>query len=476
MDEFVYDAFISYSHRDMKWARWLQRRLETFRIPKDLCGGNAPRGHLKVFRDQTDLSGVELQNALQRELEASRFLIVICSPFSAASPWVNDEIRSFQTRGRSKFIIPFIVDGEPESDKPELECFPPALRSVEGEHPLGASAVELGKNKAFLKLMAVILDVRFNRLVDREKQRKRRTVLLSSAAAAVIIAVLASLLWRNAVIRKQNQEMIYDNYLAALVAAGQQNNFTPEDISRLKASAEAGNRDAAFYLASCYKNGWGTEANPEEAFRWFSVAAEAGDTVSMTSLANCYMEGVGAEKDLAKGFAWQLRAAEAGDPGGMYLTGLAYEGGIGTDKNPAEAFRWYRKAADLGYEQGYAHTANCYLMGIGTDVNLEEAFHWLKKLAEAGNPEGMYYLGMLYQFGKGTAEDPRQAYLWYRRAAEAGYPDGMYMTGWCLENQYGVGDEALEWYRRAQEGGIEAAGADIARLEAAEENESPPSG
>ena len=100
MDEYVYDAFISYSHRDMKWARWLQRRLEIFRIPKDLCGGNAPRGHLKVFRDQTDLSGVELQNALQRELEASRFLIVICSPFSAASPWVNDEIRSFQTRGR----------------------------------------------------------------------------------------------------------------------------------------------------------------------------------------------------------------------------------------------------------------------------------------------------------------------------------------------------------------------------------------
>jgi len=52
----------------------------------------------------------------------------------------------------------------------------------------------------------------------------------------------------------------------------------------------------------------------------------------------------------------------------------------------------------------------------------------------------------------------------------------MYMTGWCLENQYGVGDEALEWYRRAREGGVEAAGADIARLEAAGERENPPSG
>ena len=469
MDEFVYDAFISYSHRDMKWARWLQRRLETYRIPKDLCEGDVPRTHLKVFRDQTDLSGVELQNALRRELEASRFLIVICSPFSAASPWVNDEIRSFQTRGRSQYIIPFIVSGEPESNNPELECFPPALRSVEGEHPLGANAVELGKNKAFLKLMAVILDVRFNRLVDRDKQRKRRTTLISSAVAAVILATVTALLLRNADIKRKNQELIYDNYLAALVAAGQQDNFTPDDINRLKASAEAGNRDAAFYLASCYKNGWGTEANPEEAFRWFSIAAEAGDTVAMTSLANCYMEGVGIEKDLTKCFEWQLRAAEAGDPGGMYLTGLAYEGGIGTEENPVEAFRWYRKAADLDYEQGYAHTANCYLLGIGTDVNFEEAFHWITKLAEAGNPEGMFYLGMLYQFGKGTEADARQAYLWYRKSAEAGYADGMYMTGQCLENHYGVDDEALEWYRRALDSGYADAAVDVARLEAAGE-------
>ena len=226
MDDFVYDAFISYSHRDMKWARWLQHRLETFRIPKDLCSGDIARSHLKVFRDQTDLSGVELQNALQRELEASRFLIVICSPFSAAS-------------------IPFIVDGEPESDQPELECFPPALRSVEGEHPLGANAVEIGKNKAFLKLMAVILDVRFNRLVDREKQRRRKTVLISSSVAAVIIASLTALLLRNAMIKKRNQELSYDVYGSALVSVGMDLDFSSEEISKLRTSAEAGNSEAA---------------------------------------------------------------------------------------------------------------------------------------------------------------------------------------------------------------------------------------
>ena len=41
------------------------------------------------------------------------------------------------------------------------------------------------------------------------------------------------------------------------------------------------------------------------------------------------------------------------------------------------------------------------------------------------------------------------------------------MTGQCLENHYGVGDEALEWYRRALESGVETAAEDIARLEAA---------
>ena len=30
---FKYRAFISYSHSDEKWARWLHRGLETYRMP-----------------------------------------------------------------------------------------------------------------------------------------------------------------------------------------------------------------------------------------------------------------------------------------------------------------------------------------------------------------------------------------------------------------------------------------------------------
>lgn len=35
---FKYRAFLSYSHKDTAWAKWLHARLEGFRIDKDLIG------------------------------------------------------------------------------------------------------------------------------------------------------------------------------------------------------------------------------------------------------------------------------------------------------------------------------------------------------------------------------------------------------------------------------------------------------
>ena len=89
MDEYVYDAFISYSHKDMKWGRWLQRWLETFHIPRDIVKDQRQHKQLRIFRDQTDLAGTELQTSLRKEMDVSRYLLVICSPDSAASHWVH---------------------------------------------------------------------------------------------------------------------------------------------------------------------------------------------------------------------------------------------------------------------------------------------------------------------------------------------------------------------------------------------------
>ena len=121
-------AFISYSSKDIKWAKRLQRMLETYRLPVRLRKEHMPDKVYPVFRDDTDLSGFKVRPSLQRELEDSRYLIVICSPNSAASQWVNDEVEYFISLGRGDRILPFIIGG-----KAEAAASPPPL------HASGAS-------------------------------------------------------------------------------------------------------------------------------------------------------------------------------------------------------------------------------------------------------------------------------------------------------------------------------------------------
>ena len=428
MEEYTFDAFISYSHRDLSWGTWLQKKIEAFRIPKDMRG-ERPKGQgLRIFRDQTDLAGTELQDSLRRNLDVSRYLIVLCSPASAASSWVNEEVKYFVSLGRVSRIIPFIVDGEPMSEDPALECFPPALRSLEDHVLLGANIREIGKDKAFLKTVSILLGVRFGRLVDREKQRRIRTALITAAVTAVIASTGGALLWRNAVISQKNRELNYDIYGAAIVSISQKDVIEPEDVAFLRASAEEGNAMAITFLIDCYKNGWGTEQDYQQSFEWYMKAAEAGNSLGMFHAAVCYEKGEGVEQDLSK------------------------------------AFEYYKKSAEAGYDLGMYNLAMCYLMGSGTEPDQSKAFEWTQKLADTGNTYGMYNLGLMYQNGFGTDENPELAYYWYRKAADAGDADGAYMSGWCLENGYGVSDPAEEWYRKGAEGGNEKAAEALKRL------------
>src|SRR6202050_4141730 len=131
MPIFEYRAFLSYSHRDTAWAKWLHKSLESYRIDKDLVGretahGPVPKTLRPIFRDRDDFSaGHSLTEQTLAVLEASQFLIVICSPRAAQSQYVNEEIRRFKALGRAACVIPVIVDGEPGD--PSRECFPAAV-------------------------------------------------------------------------------------------------------------------------------------------------------------------------------------------------------------------------------------------------------------------------------------------------------------------------------------------------------------
>jgi hypothetical protein len=66
---YKYRAFISYSHADTAWARWLHRGLESFRIDKDLVNretamGSIPKSLRPIFSDRDDFTAGQALSAL----------------------------------------------------------------------------------------------------------------------------------------------------------------------------------------------------------------------------------------------------------------------------------------------------------------------------------------------------------------------------------------------------------------------------
>jgi tetratricopeptide (TPR) repeat protein len=219
----LYRAFISYSHADEKTARWLMRRLESYRVPANLVGSKGRDGPIpaklgKFFRDRDELpSAGNLSKTINDALEKSHALIVICSPTSARSQWVNAEIDAFRQSGHEDNIFSFIVAGDPASRDPADASFPYALLKpdVEGEperEPLAADARKQGDgpDRAFLKLVAGLLGVGFDDLAQREaQQRHKRMAIITGASLlgmtlAVVLAVTAYVA-RNDAERRQGQ-------------------------------------------------------------------------------------------------------------------------------------------------------------------------------------------------------------------------------------------------------------------------------
>ena len=204
MDSFKYRAFLSYSHRDARWAAWLHKALESYRPPHQLIGtvtevGAVPKRLAPIFRDREELaSATDLSTVINEALRQSACQIVICSPSAAQSRWVNEEILAFKRLGRERRIFCLIIAGEPNaSDNPTRtheECFPPALRfrlgadgniSSERTEPIAADARagKDGRAHAKLKLIAGVLGVGFDALRQREAHRRQRRLAAVASAA-----------------------------------------------------------------------------------------------------------------------------------------------------------------------------------------------------------------------------------------------------------------------------------------------------
>ena len=210
---YKYWAFISYSTRDKRWGKWLGNKLETYRIPDRLRdqkeNQDIPTRLRPVFLDRWELAASsDIGETIRHGLEQSRYLIVVCSPRSAQSKWVSEEVRAFKAMGRAGNILALIVDGEPNADPSGRveECYPPVLRFETDENgdlteeaaksePLAGDARPQGDGKkdALLKIVAGMIGVGFDRLKRRDESRRRKRAIYISAGSIVLAVVFAAI-------------------------------------------------------------------------------------------------------------------------------------------------------------------------------------------------------------------------------------------------------------------------------------------
>lgn len=178
---YEYLAFISYSHLDISWAKWLQESLEFYQLPTFIHSQHPKLPHhlRPIFRDETDMELGVLNDRIHNALSESKFLIVICSPNAAKSEYVKDEVDYFLKGHSHKYLIPFIVSGIPYANKEKDECLPSAILNLK-EKPLAANINEFSKEYAMVKVVSYLLGgIAVRKLWDRyriakEQEEKRK--------------------------------------------------------------------------------------------------------------------------------------------------------------------------------------------------------------------------------------------------------------------------------------------------------------
>ena len=159
----------------------------------------------------------------------------------------------------------------------------------------------------------------------------------------------------------------------------------PSDLAALLRSAEAGDAEAQFTLASTLYHGGSADqavgwlkkaaerkhpkawrllgdfhakglvakgkADPREAAACYLKAAALGDAAAMGKLSECYFEGQGVARSTFAGVKWLRSAAEAGDRGAARLLAMRLSEGDDVPRDSAEAYQWLIVGAD-GFGQG----------------------------------------------------------------------------------------------------------------------------
>ncbi len=303
--------------------------------------------------------------------------------------------------------------------------------------------------------------------------RQGKTVLFTSHSLGTIKRTCTRAIWLNdhKIAMDGPAEEVCDAYSHAII----------DSFEETLSMAEGGSSSAQYRLSTFYRDGNGTERNPEERMRWLQAAALREHPMAMSEYADILMSsGSGEDREKAmqlyQGAAEQgnfearrkystmlgdtrediedLRRllkqfAETGYPYDLYNCGnMFYRSSLSID-DYREAFRYVKQASDLGWADADFLLALMYREGNGVDRDIPKSVEYLERAAKNGHPRAMAVLAEQYLEGKYVQRDPEEAFRWFMLSASIGNARSQYQVASMLASGLGTEkdpEKAKEWF------------------------------
>lgn len=187
-------------------------------------------------------------------------------------------------------------------------------------------------------------------------------------------------------------------------------------------AADQGQAQAAFSLATMFRDGNGVQKNPQKSFVYFKQAADNGYLPAKIITADLYYKGVGVEQSHTSAFKYYLQAAEEGDLNAMASVSALYRIGQGTDANPSRARKWATESAAKGNPLGMLQLSMVELTGTDGPQDMNKFFELSQMAAASNQPVILSNLGYAYENGIGTEVNVQTAVTYYQKAADKRVP------------------------------------------------------
>ncbi|MBR0207326.1 MAG: hypothetical protein IJQ43_00345 [Oscillospiraceae bacterium] len=256
----THDICILSVKADEAVARRLGESIRSYRLPSNV---KLPEEGLDYRRILYDCEGGPLDDARREALDASRFLVMICTPATRNDPGILARLAYFRRKRRKEDVIAVIAAGEPADSFPEsfIEKKPvqhilPDMTVVERIETIEPVAADLRGDTErrrrevlryeTVRITASVLGLHPDDLEQRQRSRRRRAVLSLLALVGVVCLAAAAIFLRLGLIAKREGDVAAEQTRLSLSIA-------QRTIEELPASF-AGDEQALAYIDEAIAN------------------------------------------------------------------------------------------------------------------------------------------------------------------------------------------------------------------------------